>query len=627
MRYKLFKWFLAFLLGGISISLQAQDRFVQIESKLDGLRKDVPGLDDKVELSVNGVSIQDFIRGIAASNNLNVSVDPSLSAKVYNNFSNVTVEDVLMFLCKKYDLDISFIGNIMSFSQFVPPPKEIPKYVQKQFKINYDKEKDLLSFDLFNDTLSLVIKELSKITGKNMVLSPELNNKQVSGFIQAMSLSAALNKLGFANEISITPSDNETYLFEKPGKQGSQGRKGQSQQVNGLTIDVQGSDLVSVDAYNVPINDILNAVSDKMHTSYFLFTEPKGNTTLTVANASYRQFLDYLFNGTDYTYKFENNVFLIGDRNLERLRTTTVFQFKYRTIDKIIDLIPSELKKSVELKAFPDQNSLVMSGSEPKINEITSFLLEVDRLVPLVVIEVIIMDVQNSKTVATGIQVGLGDKPQATTGTVFPGLDLTLGSNTLNEIISGVNGLGILNLGNVTPNFYVTLKALETQGILKLRSTPKLAALNGTSAKLSIGKTEYYLEKQSTTVGVQNPFPVTSEHYTAVTADLSVTITPIVSGDEQITLDISVKQSSFTQRISPTAPPGTITRDFQSLVRVKNGETVILGGLEENQDNDTGSGTPILSRIPVIKWLFSSRTKVKSRNKLTIFIKATIVNQ
>ncbi|HEY6162912.1 MAG TPA: hypothetical protein VI112_16905, partial [Bacteroidia bacterium] len=522
----------------------AQDRFVAIEKKLEELRKDVPGLDDKVELSVNGVSIQDFIRGLAASNNLNVSVDPALTGKIFNNFSNVTVSEVLIFLCRKYDLDVNFIGSIMSFSQYVPPPKEAPKYVPKQLKISYDSLTNYLSFDFFNDTLSAVAKELTRLTGRNMIIAPDLGNKLVSGFIRNLPLNEALAKLAFANELVITPSDNDrNYLIEKPGKttQNNKNNGGANAPMpNGLNITLEGNNLVSVDAYNVPIADVLNAVSEKMHFNYFLFSSPAGNTTVTIANASYDEFLEYLLNGTDYTFKKENDVYLIGERNLERLRSTKVFQFRYRTLEKVIDLIPTELKKNVEIKAFPDQNSLVLSGSEPKINEIMSFLLEIDRLVPMVVIEVIIVDVSNSKTVSTGITAGLGNKPVSTTGTVFPGIDLTLNSSTLNEVISGINGLGILNLGNVTPNFYLTLKALETEGVLKLHSTPKLATLNGSTAKLSIGKTEYYLEKQSSTVGVQNPFPITTENYKSVTADLSLTITPIVSGDEQITLEIDV---------------------------------------------------------------------------------------
>ena len=77
--------------------------------------------------------------------------------------------------------------------------------------------------------------------------------------------------------------------------------------------------------------------------------------------------------------------------------------------------------------------------------------------------------------------------------------------------------------------------------------------------------------------------------------------------------------------ISTTAPPGTINRDFQSLIRVKNGEMIMLGGLEENTNSSSGRGLPLISRIPVLKWIFGNRTKSKSENKLTIFIKPTII--
>ncbi len=116
-----------------------------------------------------------------------------------------------------------------------------------------------------------------------------------------------------------------------------------------------------------------------------------------------------------------------------------------------------------------------------------------------------------------------------------------------------------------------------------------------------------------------------TQQYKPVNADLSLVINPQVSGDEQITMTINVKQSSFTERISSTAPPGTINRDFQSLIRVKNGEMIMLGGLEENSASSSGSGLPLISRIPVLKWIFGNRTKSKSENKLTIFIKPTII--
>src|SRR5690606_18796425 len=117
-----------------------------------------------------------------------------------------------------------------------------------------------------------------------------------------------------------------------------------------------------------------------------------------------------------------------------------------------------------------------------------------------------------------------------------------------------------INLGAVTPNFYINLKAMESNGVLKLRSTPQIATLNGHEAKLSIGQTQYYLEVSNNVIGSQNPQNIISQNYKPVNADLSVSIDPQVSGDEQITMTINVKQASFTERITDTAPPGSINR-------------------------------------------------------------------
>ncbi|MHC5954149.1 hypothetical protein ACYTX9_09555, partial [Streptococcus pyogenes] len=81
----------------------------------------VPGLNEKVDISVSGVSVQEFLRGLAESNNLNISVDPTLSFRVYNNFTNEKVYNILLFLAKEYDLEIRFVGTIISFYKYSAP--------------------------------------------------------------------------------------------------------------------------------------------------------------------------------------------------------------------------------------------------------------------------------------------------------------------------------------------------------------------------------------------------------------------------------------------------------------------------------------------------------------------------
>lgn len=636
MRHKI-AFILFYLLAGCVNYTNAQDRYVVIESQLNELVKLQPGLKEKIEISVNDVSVQDFLRGIADANNLNISVDQGINVKVSSNFKDVTVIDVLIFLCKKYELDVKFIGAIINLAPYIPPPIPIEEYVQKPILLNYNKLSDQLSFDLNNDSLSLVTKELTKQSGKNFVYLPELGSKLLNGFVQDLDFDVALQKMAFSNNISVSFSDDGVYQFEKKDMTDQDGlskkskvkndkQQGKSGEISGFTF-VLLSDSVnfSIVSNSASLPELVSYVAEQLGLNIFIYSEIKGPSTFRLDSVDFDHFLKYIFNGTEFTFKKDGNVYLIGKRSIEGLRRTELFTFKFRTVDKISETVPAELKKGIDVKVFPDLNSFVLSGSQPRIEELKTFLRVIDRVVPVIQIEVMIMDVQDTRTLSTGIQAGLGDKPATTQGKVYPSLDLTLNSSSINSVINKINGLGVLNLGSVTPNFYLSVKALEQQGLLKLRSTPKLATLNGHEAKLSIGRTEYYLETQNSIVGVQNPYPVQSQQYKSVNADLALTISPIVSGDDQITLDIKVKQSNFTERISQTAPPGTITRDFESLIRVKNDEMIILGGLDENSTNDSGEGVPLLSRIPVLKWLFSSRTRANKKGKLVIFIRPTVI--
>jgi type IV pilus assembly protein PilQ len=237
-----------------------------------------------------------------------------------------------------------------------------------------------------------------------------------------------------------------------------------------------------------------------------------------------------------------------------------------------------------------------------------------------------IIDFNKSHVVKTGITAGKGQGQVESSGEIYPGVDFTLSSTGINDLIERFNGFGWVKIGKVTPDFYMTLQAMEDEGILKVRSTPKLSTINGHQAKMSIGNKEYYLEKESNLMGTQNPQLATRERYRSVEAELKVEIRPVISGDNQITMNINVNQSDFTERINETAPPGQVTRAFQSTIRIKNQEMVLLGGLEEKRVNSSGKGIPLLTRIPILKWIFSNRNDQRSNGKLNIFIKPTIIN-
>ena len=181
------------------------------------------------------------------------------------------------------------------------------------------------------------------------------------------------------------------------------------------------------------------------------------------------------------------------------------------------------------------------------------------------------------------------------------------------------------NIGKVVPNFFATIKAMEANGDLKIRSTPKLATLNGHRATFSNGQTSYYAVTQRNIYGTDNPQTTEFTNYYPIDVELGLTIKPSVSSDGQVLLDIFVIQSSFGQRIAEDAPPDINSRTFTSIIRMQDQDIAILGGLEEQYKNNSGSGVPFLARIPVIKWLFSKRKREASKSKLTVLIKPTII--
>ena len=148
---------LSFLLINVSISAQVIKRDEQLKSleeKLKQLSETMPGLKEEIDLSVSDVNIQDFIHAIAQSNKINIHINPDLDMRVNNNFSDVSVSSILIFLCKQYNLDIEIYNNILSISKWVQNETQSEIKLPKELDIRYNANKKLISMDLNSDTLS-----------------------------------------------------------------------------------------------------------------------------------------------------------------------------------------------------------------------------------------------------------------------------------------------------------------------------------------------------------------------------------------------------------------------------------------------------------------------------------------
>ena len=138
---------------------------------------------------------------------------------------------------------------------------------------------------------------------------------------------------------------------------------------------------------------------------------------------------------------------------------------------------------------------------------------------------------------------------------------------------------------------------------------------------------KYYKESQVNIIGTQNPLQSESYLWKNVEANFVLEITPYVSLDSMITLEINLDQAEFTVRESgdKEAPPGMTKRSFNSMIKVKDQEMVLLGGIEKNLTDTSTRGLPFLARVPILRLLFGNTSKIKSSEKLNVFIRPMII--
>lgn len=641
MRSSLF--FLLFLLLVVP-RVQAQpfdeDRFDALENALAEYAMEYSRVDKLIDITITG-TIQEFALAFSKETKLNLTVDPSINKKVVTNFSDTRPRDILLHLCKFYDLDLTFSGSIISLIPHDAPKVEL---IEREPDITFNSYNNRLELKLKKDTLDDVVRRISELSKKNVIATKGASNLVVDGYIGSVDFEDALEQLTRRNDLVVTKDQKGYYIIEQkvkvggkgggtPGgssmRSGGGGSSGRSNvknlQVKVRPVDSLGNKYLTIDAENVLLGDVLKQVSEQSGKNFFLFVEPKEKVSFKLRDVTYQELLDHLLDGTNYAYKEDKGVYLIGDNTAKGLKDTRVLQLQHRSVKDLSTFIPKDIADQVEVKEFMELNSLIVSGASSSVAVLEEFILEVDKSVPVVMIELLIIDVQYNRETRAGFEAGLASEPVTPGGKVFGGIDFTFSSKAINKLLGLIAGNGIVNLGQVKPNFYATLQAVEENGYVKVRSKPRLSTLNGVEATLALGETRYYLNERTTLQGNQNPISLQDRRYEAVNADFSIRIIPVVSGDEFVTLEIEVNQSDFIGQVQTDAPPPQVNRTFNSNIRLLDQEMIVLGGLESKSVEDSGSGLPWLARVPIIKWFFSKRRRAKSKSKLLVFVKPTVI--
>lgn len=179
------------------------------------------------------------------------------------------------------------------------------------------------------------------------------------------------------------------------------------------------------------------------------------------------------------------------------------------------------------------------------------------------------------------------------------------------------------------------IQALKQQGEVKTVAQPRLRALNNQTAFIKVGEDRPFFRLQQTTTlqqpGATTAFNQTQENFSVSTITIGtiLAVTPQIDGDKIITLDvlpaITRLQSIVTSPDGRQTAPVTEVKQASTIVRLRDGETAIIGGLISEESGESVRRIPVLGRVPVLGTAFSSKATLRARKELVIFLTPRIV--
>jgi len=252
-------------------------------------------------------------------------------------------------------------------------------------------------------------------------------------------------------------------------------------------------------------------------------------------------------------------------------------------------------------------NSIWIEDAKDRLNKISNFIKNIDVPVKQVLIEARVVNVDENFTRELGLEFGT---TKETENKVVDGLTMDLPS------VSTDIGHFSFTLAKLKSNTLLDmeLSALESEGHGKIISRPKLITLDREPAYIDSGESIPYQER-------------TSQGNTNIAfkkAVLALKVTPIIVSQNKILLHISVNQDKVSV-FNVQGVPAIDTQEIKTQVIVNNKQTVVLGGIYEQNKDNVVTKIPVLGSIPIVGILFRHKTSETKRKELLIFITPQIV--
>jgi type IV pilus assembly protein PilQ len=421
---------------------------------------------------------------------------------------------------------------------------------------------------------------------------------------------------------------------------------------------------------DIDVRSVLQLLADTSGQNIVVSDSVTGNLTLRLQNVPWDQALDIVLRTKGLDKRRHDNVIIIGPteelasrekaelaahKEVQELSPTHT-EFMQVNYAKVVDLAKlikttsakdSMLSPRGSLSIDERTNTLLVQDTADKLADIRRLVQTLDVPVKQVLIEARIVIVSDTFERDFGARLGLTGFTTAGPGTLLTVSGTNLGTDSMLSSAfpaSSTKPSGFVNYPTLNNRYQVNLPASHTDGSIGLSVLAGKHVLDlELSAAQNEGKSETISsprvitanQKEATIMqGVEIPYQQSASSGATTTqfknAVLSLKVTPLITPDNRVVLDLDVADDSVGQLVSSAtggSVPSIDTRQIITQVLVNDGQTVVLGGILDTTKSRTANKVPWLGDIPVLGNLFKSTTNVNNKTELLIFITPKILRE
>ena len=377
----------------------------------------------------------------------------------------------------------------------------------------------------------------------------------------------------------------------------------------------------SINFKDADLVDVIRLLSEQHGLNLVLGEEVTGKITLRLKEVPLEKALDLILKANGYTWFIDDNILLVkaveGDIKHSAELETRIFQLYFLDASMIVTAL-GEIFTS-QGKAIPLSSASVIGGEAAG----SDLIMVTDVPTNFELIERIIrtLDQENA-------QINISIKFIETTLKQDEAMGINWSLRADTSLSFGIGELtshsgASVNVATLTPmTFAAMLQILSEDAGTTLLQEPQITTFNNSPASITVGTTIPVLVPQAE----GSMFGAVPYTYQDQSVNVSLSVLPRINENELISLSINAAVQAITGYVGAEQRPIVSNRTTNTNVMVKNGETLLIGGLIFDQDDLTVGKFPVLGDLPFFRKFFRTNSKKKSQNELLIFITPTIIS-